>query len=206
MRKGTTNRATAETVVDIKLNLDGSGIADVSSGSGFFDHMLNLFVKNARVDMMLSCKGDTDVDFHHSAEDIGITMGITLNAMLGEKRGINRYGSCILPMDEALVLVAMDFSGRAHLSYDVPLRATKLSDEGEDIPAVVGDFDTELVEEFFEGLTRSAGLTLHVKKLDGKNTHHILEAVFKGFGRAMRQALALDTAFPDDVPSTKGSL
>ena len=206
MRISEIKRKTKETDIALRLNVDGSGKAEISSGNGFFDHMLTAFTAMSKTDIALTCNGDTEVDFHHSAEDIGIVLGAAFKEALADKRGITRYGSSILPMDEALVMVALDFSGRSYLAYDVELRATRIEDDGESIPAKVGGFDTELVEEFLTAFVRNAGVTMHVRKLSGKNTHHILEAVFKGFGRAVREAVAYDEKFADAIPSTKGSL
>ena len=193
MRTSEIKRTTAETDISLTLNLDGTGKADIASGVPFLDHMLTLLCVHGRMDMTLRCQGDTDVDDHHSAEDIGICLGEAIRQALGDKRGITRYGSFLLPMDESLVLVALDISGRCTCCCDLSLPAQK-----------VGTFDTELVEEFFLGLCRSLGLTLHLKKLAGTNTHHIIEAAFKGFGRAMAQAVAIDAKHADAIPSTKG--
>lgn len=195
MRTASVKRKTAETDIGLSLSLDGKGTAKLDTGCGFLEHMLTLFAKHGGFDLAVSCKGDTNVDYHHTTEDIGICLGEAFAQALGDKRGINRYGSFLLPMDEALVLVALDICGRAHLSYDVTLAANK-----------VGDFDTELAEEFLLALTRSMGLTLHVRQLTGRNTHHILEAVFKGLARALGQAVAVDAARRDEIPSTKGLL
>ena len=195
MRNAAITRKTAETDITLRLELDGTGKADVRTGVGFLDHMLTLFAKHGRFDLSVTCAGDTWVDDHHSTEDIGIALGQAFSQALGEKRGVNRYGSMLLPMDETLVLCAVDLSGRSTLRFDLTLPAQK-----------VGTFDTELVEEFFLAFTRSAGVTLHLRQLDGTNTHHIIEAAFKGFGRAMRQAVAVDPALSDEIPSTKGSL
>ena len=195
MRNTTINRKTSETDLSLTLNLDGTGSAAFDSGVGFLDHMLTLFAKHARFDLAVRCAGDTGVDDHHSVEDVGIALGEALREALGDKRGITRYGSQLLPMDEALVLVALDLSGRACLRFDADIPAQK-----------IGTFDTELVREFFLALVRTAGITLHIKQLDGENSHHIAEAMFKGLGRAMRQAVALDAAFSDEIPSTKGVL
>ena len=195
MRKADIARKTAETDVTLVLCLDGEGKADVDTGVGFLDHMLTLLARHGRFDLAVKCVGDTRVDDHHSTEDIGITLGEAFRRALGDKRGICRYGSILLPMDEALVACAVDLSGRSLLRYDLTPRARK-----------VGTFDTELVEEFFLAFTRTAGMTLHIKQLDGKNTHHILEAAFKGVGRALRQAVAVDADAADEIPSTKGTL
>lgn len=206
MRVANITRKTKETDVEVKLELDVSREPEIDSGSGFFDHMLTLFASFAGISLKVKCSGDTWVDFHHSAEDIGIAMGEAFKEALGDKKGINRYGQSIMPMDEALVMVALDISGRAYLSYDVELRASRLNDDGALTAAKVGVFDTELVEEFFTAFTRSAGVTLHIKKICGKNTHHIIEAVFKGFGKALGEAIKIDPANAGAVPSTKGVL
>ena len=195
MRAAEIKRKTAETDIEIKLLLDGEGKADISTGCGFFDHMLTLFAHHSRFDLTVKAVGDTEVDYHHTVEDVGIALGQALLSALGEKKGITRYGNMILPMDEALILAAVDISGRAHLSY------------GLDVPACkVGDFDTELCEEFFISLCRNADLTLHIKQLDGKNSHHIIEGTFKAVARALEAAVKIDPALADKVPSTKGVL
>ena len=195
MRIQNYTRKTAETDIALSLNLDGSGKGELQTGVGFLDHMLTLFARHGRFDLAVSCKGDTFVDDHHSVEDIGIALGEAFKEALGDKRGVARYGSMLLPMDEALVLCAIDLSGRATLRYSADIPAEK-----------VGSFDTELVEEFFLAFTRSAGITLHVRQLDGANSHHIIEAMFKAFGRALKQAVAIDAAYADEIPSTKGVL
>ena len=195
MRTATTKRDTAETKIELTLNLDGTGKSDVVSGVGFLDHMLTLFARHARMDLALRCAGDTGVDDHHSVEDIAIALGESLKKALGDKRGIVRYGSELLPMDEALVLCAVDLSGRGTLRYTADIPSQK-----------IGVFDTELVQEFFLALSRTAGLTLHIKQLDGENSHHIVEAMFKALGRALKQAVAIDPAYADEIPSTKGVL
>ena len=195
MRNAEIKRKTAETDIDLSLCLDGSGKGTINTGVGFLDHMLTLFAKHSRIDLDVTCVGDTYVDDHHSVEDIGIALGEAFDKAIGDKRGICRYGNSYLPMDETLVLCALDFSGRGFLSFDLPLSAHK-----------VGNFDTELVEEFFRAFVTNAKITLHLKKLDGTNTHHIIEAAFKACGRAIRQAKAFDTEFIDDIPSTKGVL
>ena len=195
MRSATISRKTAETDIELTLNLDGSGESDVSSGVGFLDHMLTLFARHGRFDLSLSCVGDTQVDDHHSVEDIGICLGKALAEALGDKRGIVRYGDTTLPMDEALILTAVDISGRSFLSFDLEVPAQK-----------VGAFDTELVEEFFTALCANAGVTLHIRKLAGHNSHHIIEGCFKSFARSLRKAVAIDPACADEVPSTKGVL
>ena len=193
MRTAEISRKTNETDIVVKLNLDGSGKADIKSGSGFFDHMLTLFTAHGGFDLEVRCNGDIEVDYHHSVEDIGIALGMAFSEALGEKRGINRYGSFILPMDEALILCAVDLSGRAHLNYDISVAAEKL-----------GDFDTEVAREFMYGFVRNAECALHFKKLDGLDSHHILEGAFKAMGRALKVAVALNGT--DAVPSTKGVL
>ena len=195
MRNVQIERKTAETDISLFIELDGKGKSEIESGCGFLDHMLTLFSSHSRSDIKLTCKGDTQVDYHHTAEDIGIALGSAIKKALGDKKGINRYGSFILPMDEALIMCAIDISGRSHLSFSL------------DIPTErVGDFDTELIEEFFAALTREAGITLHIKKLDGKNSHHIIEGAFKAFARALRIAVSIDPSLGDEVPSTKGVL
>lgn len=195
MRIATINRKTAETDISLTLNLDGEGKSRIDSGCGFLDHMLTLFAKHGRFDLDVVCKGDTNVDDHHTVEDIGICLGQAFRETLGDCRGIARYGSMMLPMDETLALCAVDVSGRSCLVF------------GLDIPAPrVGSFDTELVEEFFSAFVRKAELTLHVKKLDGKNSHHIIEGAFKAFARAMAQAIKVDADRADEIPSTKGVL
>ncbi len=195
MRVAEVKRKTAETDIQLKLCLDGTGKSDIRTGCGFLDHMLILFAKHSRFDMEITCQGDTYVDYHHSAEDIGICLGLAFNDAIGDKRGINRYGDVILPMDEALILSAVDISGRDYLGCDLTIPAEK-----------VGDFDTELVEEFWLGFVRNAKITLHVKQLAGANSHHIIEGVFKAVGRALGQASKKDLALADEIPSTKGLL
>ena len=195
MRTITIVRTTKETDISLMLNLDGKGKSQVDSGCGFLDHMLTLFARHGRFDLALTCKGDTQVDFHHTTEDIGICLGLAFKQALGDKKGINRYGDTVLPMDEALILSAVDISGRSFLNLDLKMRAKR-----------VGNFDVELVEEFFIAFTSNAGLNLHVKQLDGKNTHHIIEGTFKSVARSLKQAVAIDRQFADEVPSTKGVL
>ncbi len=195
MRTASIDRKTFETDIKMTLNLDGTGVSSIDTGCGFLDHMLTLFAKHGRFDLELSCIGDTDVDYHHTAEDIGIVLGNCFAEALGDKKGIVRYGSCILPMDEALIMSAVDISGRSFL---------KCSFEG--LSEKVGDFDTELVEELFMAFTRTAGVTLHVKQLDGTNTHHILEGAFKSVARSLCTAVSIDARFKDEIPSTKGVL
>ena len=195
MRTASIKRKTAETDISLKLNLDGTGRSSVDSGVGFLDHMLTLFAKHGRFDLELICKGDTQVDDHHSVEDIGICLGEAFAKALGNKAGIRRYGQMLLPMDEALILSALDISGRAHLSYDASIRARK-----------VGTFDTELAEEFWEAFARSAKITLHIRQLAGRNAHHIIEGMFKSVARSLREAVSIDPALCGDIPSTKGVL
>ncbi|NLD83175.1 MAG: imidazoleglycerol-phosphate dehydratase HisB [Clostridiales bacterium] len=195
MRQAAINRKTAETDIRLELNLDGTGAGRIDTGCGFLDHMLTLFSHHARFDLTVSCQGDTQVDYHHTVEDIGICLGQAFAQALGDKKGIQRYGSILLPMDEALVLCAVDLSGRCTLRYAMELPTPK-----------VGDFDTELGEEFFLGFARAAAATLHFRQLDGTNSHHILEAAFKGLGRALRQAVRIDPEAEGAIPSTKGTL
>jgi len=195
MRTAELTRTTAETDIRLSLALDGTGKSSVDTGCGFLDHMLTLFARHGRFDLTLTCKGDVNVDYHHTTEDVGIVLGQAFALSLGEKRGIRRYGSMLLPMDEALILCAVDLSGRAHLEYALDIPTQK-----------VGDFDTELTKEFFLGFVRSAACTLHLRQMAGENSHHIIEGAFKAFGRAMREAVAVDEAFRDEIPSTKGML
>ena len=195
MRTSEIVRNTAETEITLKLDLDGTGKSKVDTGVGFLDHMLTLFARHGRFDLEVACKGDTQVDFHHMTEDIGIALGKAFSEALGEKRGIVRYGSTILPMDEALILSAVDISGRSYLAYDCTLPTQK-----------VGDFDTELGEEFWLGFVRNADVTLHIRQLAGSNSHHILEGTFKSVARTLREAVAIDPAMKDEIPSTKGVL
>ncbi len=195
MRKAVIKRKTNETDISLSLGLDGSGKSEISTGCGFMDHMLTLFARHGRFDLTVICKGDTNVDYHHTVEDIGIALGTAFAQALGDKKGITRYGDTCLPMDEALVLSAVDFSGRSYLNFDV------------DIPTLkVGDFDTELVEEFFLGFVRNACCTLHFKQFAGKNSHHIIECAFKSVARTLRDAVKIDGQFADEIPSTKGVL
>lgn len=195
MRTATINRNTAETQISLSLNLDGVGKCEINSGCGFLDHMLTLFAKHARFDIILNCKGDCYVDYHHTTEDIGICLGKAIKEALGEKKGIVRYGSMILPMDETLILSAVDFSGRSCLRYSAEILAQK-----------VGDFDTELIEEFWLGVVRSCECNLHIKQLDGTNSHHIIEGMFKSVARSMKQAVAIEEQYKDEIPSSKGVL
>ena len=194
-REATITRTTAETAITVTVNLDGTGRADLSTGIGFFDHMLSAFARHSRMDLAVSVAGDLEVDGHHSVEDTGIVLGQALGAALGDKAGIARFGSAFVPMDEALVLAALDISGRGQLHWAV------------EVPfGMVGDFDTQLAREFFIALAANAGITLHMRQLAGDNVHHILEAAFKACGRALRAAVAIDGALAGEVPSTKGTL
>lgn len=195
MRYAEINRKTAETDISLQLNLDGNGTSKIDSGCGFLDHMLTLFARHGRFDLTLTCKGDTYVDDHHTVEDIGIALGDAFAQALGEKRGILRYGDTLLPMDEALILSAVDLSGRAYLGYALEISAEK-----------VGSFDTELCEEFWQAFVRNAACTLHVRQLAGKNAHHIIEGCFKSVARSLKTAVAIDPEFADEIPSTKGVL
>ena len=194
MRQATINRKTAETDIALTLVLDGTGKSEVDSGCGFLDHMLTLFAKHGRFDLTLTCKGDTVVDDHHTVEDTGIVLGQALRQALGDKRGIRRFGDALVPLDEALVMAAVDISGRGELFWDVPIG-----------PQKVGTFDTELGHEFFCGLARDAGMTVHLREVAGENAHHILEATFKSFARALRAAVEPDPRV-EGIPSTKGAL
>ena len=195
MRQAEIIRKTNETDIRLRFSPDGTGQADVDTGIGFLDHMLTLFACHGRFDLFVRCKGDVKVDEHHSAEDIGIALGMALRQALGDKRGIARYGTCILPMDEALVLSAADLSGRAFLNFDVRFPTEK-----------IGAFDTELVKEFWLAFVREGAVTLHVKLLTGENSHHIAEGIFKSAARCLRQAVAPDEALGNEIPSSKGAL
>ena len=195
MRNFEINRKTAETDITLSLNLDGTGKSTIDTGCGFLDHMLTLFARHGRFDLVVKCDGDTNVDYHHSAEDIGIVLGMAFAQALGDKRGIVRYGSVTIPMDESLILAAADISGRGGYYGSVDIPASR-----------VGDFDTELLEEFFIAFCRKAEITMHLQKLAGRNTHHIIECCFKAAARALRQAVAADSRNPDSIPSTKGVL
>lgn len=188
-------RKTAETDIFLALSIDGMGRSAIDTGCGFLDHMLTLFAKHGRFDLTVKCVGDTQVDYHHTAEDIGICLGDAFAACLGEMRGITRYGNMILPMDEALILSAVDISGRGKLCFELPTPTEK-----------VGDFDTELVEEFFEAFVRRANITLHIRKLAGENSHHIIEGAFKSVARSLRAAVKLAPDAMGEIPSTKGIL
>lgn len=195
MRASEIKRKTAETDISLSLCLDGTGKSEIDSGCGFLNHMLTLFAKHGKFDLKVICKGDTEVDDHHTVEDIGIVLGQAFSEGLGDKRGICRYGNMLLPMDEALILSAVDISGRSCLVYDLSVPSQK-----------VGSFDTELVEEFWTAFVRSAALTLHIKCLDGTNSHHIIEGAFKSVARSLRTAVSLDKDFAEEIPSTKGVL
>lgn len=195
MRQAEIVRNTAETQIELKLNIDGTGKSKIATGCGFLDHMLTLFSRHGRFDLEVSCNGDTYVDYHHTAEDIGICLGEVFAKALGEKRGIVRYGSMMLPMDEALILSAVDISGRGMLCYDLQIPTEK-----------VGDFDTELVKEFFLAFVRKAEITLHIKQLAGENSHHIIEGAFKAVARSLAAACSVDEKYADEIPSTKGVL
>ena len=195
MRTAEINRKTAETEIMLSLDLDGTGKAEIDSGVGFLDHMLTLFAKHSRFDLKLRCAGDIYVDDHHSVEDIGICLGQAINTALGDKLGIERYGSVIIPMDEALILCAVDLSGRPYIACNLEFKTEK-----------IGSFDTELVQEFFTAVSRTGLMTLHLKQFDGQNSHHIAEGAFKAFARAMKQAVKLDPDCAGELPSTKGTL
>ncbi|MBQ2809793.1 MAG: imidazoleglycerol-phosphate dehydratase HisB [Clostridia bacterium] len=193
MRVSEIKRKTGETDICLKINLDGKGESKIDTGCGFLDHMLTLFAKHARYDLEVKCIGDTNVDYHHTSEDVAICLGKAIYDALGEKRGIRRYGDIILPMDEALIMCAIDISGRDYLGYALEIPAYK-----------VGDFDTELCEEFFRALVREAKLTLHLRQITGANSHHIIEGAFKAVARAMSSATSIDERYALEIPSTKG--
>ena len=195
MRMAEIVRNTAETKISLTLNLDGTGKSHIQTKVGFLDHMLTLFAKHGRFDLDVTCDGDTWVDDHHTVEDVGIALGQAFAVALGDKRGITRYGNMILPMDESLILTAVDISGRGYLGYALDIPTQK-----------VGTFDTELVEEFWLGFVRNAQCTLHIRKLAGTNSHHIIEGAFKSAGRSLRAAVAIEEAFANEIPSTKGVL
>jgi len=195
MRTATIKRETKETKIELTLNLDGTGVAEINTGVGFMDHMLTLFASHGRFDLTVNCQGDTYVDGHHSIEDVGICLGQAFDEATGDKKGITRYGDFLLPMDETLVMTACDMSGRDYLSWQVELPTS-----------TVGDFDTELAKEFWLAFVRNAKVTAHIRQLEGENTHHILEAVFKCMGRSMKQVVAIDRSNPNAIPSTKGML
>ena len=195
MRKACIKRKTGETDIKLSLNLDGKGEGKIKTGCGFLDHMLTLFAKHGRFDLDVVAKGDTYVDYHHTVEDIGISLGLAFKEALGNKAGITRYADTTLPMDEALILTAVDLSGRAFFVKDLDIKSNK-----------VGDFDTELVEEFLIAFSSNAGLTLHVRQLSGSNAHHIIEGIFKSLARTLKKAVAIDTTLNGEIPSTKGVL
>ena len=193
MRTSEISRKTAETDIRLSLNLDGDGTSNIDTGCGFLDHMLTLFAKHARFDLEVTCDGDVQVDYHHTTEDIAICLGMAFARAIDQKRGIRRYGDTLLPMDEALILSALDISGRGESYYELSIPTEK-----------VGDFDTELCEEFWRAFARDAGITLHLRQLSGKNSHHIIEGAFKSVARSLRTAVSIDPAFANDIPSTKG--
>ena len=195
MRTASIKRDTKETQIELALDLDGTGTGSIATGCGFLDHMLTLFARHGDFDLSVTCQGDTQVDYHHTVEDIGICLGKAFTQALGDKRGITRYGQFLLPMDETLVLCACDLSGRDYLGWSVDLPTAK-----------VGDFDTELAKEFWLAFVRCCPASIHIRELAGENTHHILEAVFKGMGRALKEAVAPDAKHLDEIPSTKGTL
>ncbi len=195
MRTSKMTRKTNETDITLALNLDGTGASVIDTGCGFLDHMLTLFAKHGRFDLEIACKGDTEVDDHHTTEDIGIALGAAFKEALGEKKGITRYGSCMLPMDEALIVSAVDLSGRGYLAYELNIPTQK-----------VGTFDTELVWEFWIAFARNAECTLHLRQPAGSNSHHIIEGAFKSAARSLKEAVAIDPAYADEIPSTKGVL
>ena len=195
MRESEVYRKTGETEVRVRLNLDGTGKSEIRTGVGFLDHMLELFARHGRFDLEVECRGDLQTDDHHSVEDTGIALGEAFDRALGEKRGIRRYGQRLLPMDESLILCAVDLSGRCFLGYEMEIPAEK-----------VGTFDTELGEEFFQAFVRNARCTLHLRQLAGRNSHHLLEGAFKSAARALREAVEIDPALKDEIPSTKGML
>ena len=195
MRRAEINRDTAETSISLTFEIDGTGEACIDSGVGFLDHMLTLFARHGRFDIDLKCNGDVNVDDHHSVEDIGICLGKAFKKALGEKKGICRYGDAIIPMDEALIMTAVDISGRSFLCYNLEIPTEK-----------VGAFDTELVEEFWTAFVSNAGITFHITQMAGKNSHHIIEGCFKSAARSLRKACSIDPEFADDIPSTKGVL
>ena len=195
MRTAEISRKTNETDIKLRLNIDGKGDSKINSGCGFLDHMLTLLARHARFELEVKCKGDTEVDYHHTVEDIGIVLGDALKQALGDMRGIVRYGSFLLPMDETLILSAVDISGRSHLAYGLRIPSQR-----------VGDFDTELTEEFFISVVRHADITLHINQISGTNSHHIIEGAFKSVARSLKAAVAIDQSFADEIPSTKGVL
>jgi imidazoleglycerol-phosphate dehydratase len=195
MRTSNITRTTAETDITLSLCLDGRGESQIDTGCGFLDHMLTLFAKHGGFDLAVTCKGDVQVDYHHTVEDVGIVLGQAFKKALGDMKGITRYGTTILPMDESLVLTSLDVSGRSFLKYDLPVRATK-----------IGDFPVELVEEFLLAFVRHAGITLHVVKMAGTNSHHVIEGAFKSLARSLKDAVKIEEEYKDEIPSTKGVL
>ena len=193
MRQSEIKRTTKETDITLWLELDGSGKSEIDTGCGFLNHMLTLFASHGRFDLKISCRGDYDIDYHHTVEDVGICLGLAFREALGNKKGINRYGNMILPMDESLVMTAIDFSGRAFLSWDIEIHAQK-----------VGNFDTELAEEFWRAFAGNSLCTLHFKQFAGKNAHHIIECAFKSAARSISQAVRINPEYADEIPSTKG--
>ena len=195
MRRKKIVRDTKETQIILALEVDGTGAYEIDTGCGFFNHMMELFTRHGRFDIAIDCKGDTDVDYHHTVEDIGIALGRAFREALGDKKGIYRYGSMLLPMDEALILTAVEIGGRSSVNFDVEIPAQK-----------VGDFDTELTKEFFRALVRHAGITRHIRQLAGENSHHIVEGAFKSVARSLAAAVKIDAAYQNEIPSTKGVL
>ncbi len=195
MRSGSISRSSAETQIDVQVNLDGTGQYTMNTGVGFFDHMLDQLARHSLIDMTITAKGDTHIDDHHTVEDTGIALGQALAQALGDKKGIRRYGSCLLPMDDALVRCALDLSGRPFLVWKMDLPTQK-----------IGSFDSELVREFFQALSTHAGITLHIEALDGINSHHLAEAAFKSVAQALRAAVEIDPRMAGALPSTKGML
>ena len=195
MRASEIKRKTNETDIELKIELDGRGVSEIATGSAFLDHMLTLFSKHGKFDLAVKCQGDTEVDFHHTAEDIGICLGQAFREALGDKAGIIRYADTTLPMDETLILTALDFSGRGYFACALDIKAQK-----------VGDFDTELCSEFCQAFAINAGATIHIRQLAGSNAHHIIEGVFKSMARTLRAAVRIDPDFASDIPSTKGTL
>ena len=195
MRTAEIERNTQETRIKLYLNLDGTGKREINTGCGFLNHMLDLFARHGDFDLNIVCDGDIDVDYHHTTEDIGICLGQAFTKALGDKRGVTRYGQFLLPMDEVLILCAVDLSGRDFLGWQVKLLSPK-----------VGDFDTELAQEFWLGFVRNCPASVHIVEMAGENTHHVIEAIFKGMGRALKTAVALDDKHIDEIPSTKGIL
>lgn len=195
MRKSDITRTTFETDIKLTLNLDGTGKSEIDTGCGFLDHMLTLFAKHGRFDLTVYCKGDTNVDYHHTVEDVGIVLGTAFSEALGDKKGIERYGDTTIPMDEALILSAVDISGRAFFGYELSIPTQR-----------VGDFDTELVEEFWFSFVRNLNCALHIVQFAGKNSHHIIEGAFKSVARSLKKAVSINPEFANEIPSTKGVL